>query len=533
MKAARGGWLVLGLVLLAALVRLPLLTAQGLWVDEVFSLALATGHSLEQPAAESDPALGDFVEGARPAPASAWQRYLEHEDPPADLGRVLRAVQLSDTNPPLYYVGLWGWTRLFGTSDAALRAFSLACALAGLPLLLALARRTGGPAAVLPAGVLFALLPLALYYSTEGRMYALLWLCTLASAWATLEFQRRGPRPGLLVLWGASAVAGFLTHYFFVFPWAALCLVLVLRPGRCARERGGRLRLALVPVLTLAAIAPWYAGVPASLARWRVTQGWLEWKPIGFERVAEARELFLQFFTGAEENLWGEHRLARAGSLALFAALLALFLWRRRARAFTGRALVPWLWLAAAWAGPLVFDAWRHTYTVAVARYAVGGLPAAVLLAAAALARLGPRLRLAWLAALVLVLLPHHSFLYRRASRAWCPLREVARSQEASTNAGELVLVHSIPSGVLGVARYYRGPADIGAWVGQLGERRVPESLQELARGATRVHLVLVHEVGAPAPEEDWLRAHATLLWEGKREAARLSHFAPAAGERF
>ena len=33
-----------------------------LWVDELFSLAIATGHSLEHPAAAAKPALGDFVE---------------------------------------------------------------------------------------------------------------------------------------------------------------------------------------------------------------------------------------------------------------------------------------------------------------------------------------------------------------------------------------------------------------------------------------------------------------------------------------
>ena len=140
-------------------------------MDEVFSLAIATGHSLEHPAAIADPALGDFVEPKGPVHAEEFKRYLVHDDPPASPSRVVRAVLLSDTSPPLYYLLLYGWTLLFGTSDVALRLFSTTWSLACLPLLVGVARRTGGRDSVLPACILFALSPLAVYYSTEGRMY--------------------------------------------------------------------------------------------------------------------------------------------------------------------------------------------------------------------------------------------------------------------------------------------------------------------------------------------------------------------------
>jgi hypothetical protein len=56
----------LGLALRAALV-----DRHGLWVDEVFSLAMATGHGIEHPASRAVPALGDYVESPRPLPPSA------------------------------------------------------------------------------------------------------------------------------------------------------------------------------------------------------------------------------------------------------------------------------------------------------------------------------------------------------------------------------------------------------------------------------------------------------------------------------
>ena len=163
-------WLLLAVFAVAALVRLGLTERHSLWADEVFSLAIATGHSLEHPAATADPALGDFVEPEGPVYAEEFKRYLAHEDPPASPARVVRAVFLSDTNPPLYYLLLYGWTLVTGTSDAALRLFSTAWSLACLPLLAGVARRTGGSRAVLPSCILFALSPLAVYYSAEGRM---------------------------------------------------------------------------------------------------------------------------------------------------------------------------------------------------------------------------------------------------------------------------------------------------------------------------------------------------------------------------
>ena len=46
----------------------------------------------------------------------------------------------------------------------------------------------------------------------------------------------------------------------------------------------------------------------------------------------------------------------------------------------------------------------------------------------------------------------------------------------------------------------------------------MPESLQQLATGRTRILFVKLHEVGEPAPEEDWLRANATSFAEMRFE---------------
>ena len=149
---------------MATVLRVAFLDRQCLWPDEIFSLAIATGHSLEHPATAANPSLGDFVEPAYPAQREEFVRYIRQENPPASPARVLRAAFLSDTSPPLYYLSLHVWTLLFGTSGAALRLFSVACSLGCLPLIGAVARRTGGIKAVFPAYALFAFSPLAIYY---------------------------------------------------------------------------------------------------------------------------------------------------------------------------------------------------------------------------------------------------------------------------------------------------------------------------------------------------------------------------------
>jgi len=136
------------------------------------------------------------------------------------------------------------------------------------------------------------------------------------------------------------------------------------------------------------------------------------------------------------------------------------------------------------------------------------------------------------LALIVLAWSPNLFSLYR-SRLPWMPLREIAWSASVNGSPSDLVLVHSIPSGVLGIARYANSPAALASWVGQLGNRRTPQSLQQLAAGRTHIVLVKVHEVGETAPEEDWLRANASVLHETRLGAGVIEDFRPRTSETF
>ena len=228
---------LLGVFAVMALLQVSFAARQCLWVDEVFSLAMATGHSLEHPANIADAAKGDFIEPTQVVPAGDLQKYLAHENPPATPARVIRAILLSDTSPPLYYLLLYVWTLIVGTSDIALRLFSITCYLAAFPILAAVARRAGGERSVIPACVLFAFSPMGLYFSGEGRMYSLLLLVIIGTAWTSFAIREGGPSIGHFVLWIVLSVAGFLTHYFYALPWLGIVLFLFLRPGKLDRWR--------------------------------------------------------------------------------------------------------------------------------------------------------------------------------------------------------------------------------------------------------------------------------------------------------
>lgn len=518
---------------LGVLLRAGLLTRHGLWVDEFFSLAMATGHSLEHAAALADAEQGDYVETAQAVVPASYARYLEHDAAPAGPARVLRAVLLSDTSPPLYYLLLWAWTRLLGTSDVALRLFSLAFALACYPLVWSLARRFGGLAARLPACALFTLAPVSVFYATEGRMYSLLWFWTLCTMDLTLRLQARGLGKGRLLLWAAVSAAGLLTHYFYVFPWTAAVAWLFFHPRRLPR-----VVLIAGCLLTALLVLPWFVRLPQSLANWRVTGTWLNLEPGEFSFLYAWLKLPWSFVTA--RTVPGVQATFDVLNITAY-ALLALLAWPRLARSlFRPRRQLLWLWLAAPFAGIVLFDLVRQTYVVSVPRYALAGMPAAHLLVGLALGRLSPGPRVGLLVLVTTACLGGVYGIYVSPSRHYAQFREIGRDLARRAGPEDVVIVHSVPSGVAGVARHLcaeRAPGRPGpgfaSWVGQLGRRRVPDDVARLAAGCRRVFLVKVHEVGDPAHEVTWLRAHAVLSHRTRLEVAEVLTFVPAEGETF
>jgi hypothetical protein len=201
--------------------------------------------------------------------------------------------------------------------------------------------------------------------------------------------------------------------------------------------------------------------------------------------------------------------------------------WRLRLRIFAGPRLLLALWFVLVCAAPSVIDLFQHTYFTNNPRYTFVALPAAYLLAAIGLCTFGRRtaplvlllILLSWTAAIVII--------YRQPSRSGESFREVGRTASSIDDSSELVLVHSIPAGVLGVARYADGASSLASWIQQLGNRRVPESMQVLAGGRGRILFILAHPLEEPRPEEGWLRANAIVVQEKWVDRIKVVDFRP------
>lgn len=189
-----------------------------------------------------------------------------------------------DGHPPLYFLLLKGWTTLFGSAEASVRALSTVFSVIECALLVLVGQSLFSPAAALFAGALFALSPVEIFHAAEGRMYTLLPLEALAVFGVTVRLLNAEPagRGRDAVLLFALLVAALYTHNYGLFlPAAVLAAVLAAAVLRLRRE--GR---AALPRLALPALTP----VAAYVA-------YLPWLPVlGAQRASKAHEWLVAFF---------------------------------------------------------------------------------------------------------------------------------------------------------------------------------------------------------------------------------------------
>ena len=511
---------VVTIAIAALALRVGLSARSGLWVDEVFSLAMATGHSVEHPPATAEPGLGDFVVPAGPRPAAAFAAYGENEADAPGLDRVLRAVRRSDTNPPMYYALLWVWTLGAGESDAALRLFSTVWAVACIPLIWSVARRLHGETAAVIATTAFAISPLALYYSSEGRMYPLIWFCGLALANLTLALRDGDRHQGPIgMAWVAVAAVGLLTHYFFAFVWGA-CTVWLLGSSQLDR----RLRMVAIPSASVLIVLPWYSLVPVTLSQWRITDGWLDGPMSAADLLLAPGRLAhgLVFSGGSPDTRY----LTAAISLSLvFLALRQIRLLRPSASV-----VLVWGWAAACIVGLLAFDVWRGTRTSDYLRYALPALPAALILLAVVITTARPAVQAIVIVSIVGVWWHVASVsVFTSVPRPGQPLPDVARNIQAWAHTGDgapLVIVHSIPTGLIGLARYLDGSLAVYPSVPRINNGTAPPDIHRLTTRYDRFAFVGFHDLGTESAYESWLSAHTQLVGREQIGGVRVAYFA-------
>ena len=193
-----------------------------------------------------------------------------HHDEIVTASRVLRgsffhamdAVGFSESAPPLYYALAWAWTQVAGTGEFGLRSLSALAGVATVPVAYLIGQELRGRRAGLMAAALVAVNPMLLWYSQEGRSYALLALLCSLSLLYCVRAHRGGSRRDF-TFWGIFSGLALATHYFAVFAVAAEVLLLLRRRGRAT--------LAGLWILGL------FAALLAPLAIHQMSYGHAEW----------------------------------------------------------------------------------------------------------------------------------------------------------------------------------------------------------------------------------------------------------------
>jgi mannosyltransferase len=262
-----------------------------------------------------------------------------------------------DGSPPAYYLLLHAWTEIAGTSEAALRAPSLAFALLAVPTALWAGWSLFGRTAGWICAAFAAVLPFLTAQAQEARMYSLVALLSIAATAAFLHafvFRRRWAVPVFAVLLSLL----LYTHYWALFlalGWlAALGVVLASMPAPAGR------RLA-----TDAALAFGFAGL--AFAPWLPTLAFqLEHTGAPWSNPPPLAALFAAGVLGV-----GGLAVSRLGTDP------------RERLALQSLSLVAAVTLVAGWAFAVVEPAWAGRYLAVL----VGPL---LLLAGAAFVRIGP-----------------------------------------------------------------------------------------------------------------------------------------------
>lgn len=193
-----------------------------------------------------------------------------------------------DGAPPLWYLLLGLWMRIFGSSPVATHAFSLLIALATVPVAYWAAQSLFGRRAGWYAAVLAAVSPFLTYFAGETRMYALVTLLAVVAATAhTHVFVFRRSR--YLPLLVGALIALTYTHYwglYLVVASAAAAGVLSLTDRA---DRQALLRWTVRSHLIVAvAFLPW---APMLLAQSRTTGAPWAYTPNPRELVNELAAL--------------------------------------------------------------------------------------------------------------------------------------------------------------------------------------------------------------------------------------------------
>jgi len=365
--------LILTGVLLAIFsLRMYGLQYEDFWLDEIHSMSNSAGLRAEFEA---------LPHGVILEPRPSYTR-LTSKVSAADVWRGMEA----DSHPPVYFVLLMYWRRLFGDGEIACRMLPVLLSVLSIVPVALILREYGPPRAGLLAAIILALAHSHFHLAQQNRPYSLGILLVVMSYWFLARLDVRWKesssraRTAWLIAYGMTIYAAAVTHYF-------TCLAMLGQAVFVALRGRGRF------------IGAWCATVAASVMAFVLTWGpqligqldfisthvWImENAPDHWLRtLLRATDLPIRLlFAHAEFSL--SYSRSLAGALLLAGVLLIL--WRRR----DAHALLFLSWYLAAVLAFAVIDLATDRQLLSHVRYVCVATPGLVGVVAMALFRLRP-----------------------------------------------------------------------------------------------------------------------------------------------
>ena len=198
--------LVVVLLLLGLFFRFVNIDKKFYWYDEVFTSLRISGYTQTEVLQEIS--SGELV-GAKD--------LMKYQRPNAtkNFGDTVKSLAIEEHQlPPLYFLGVKCWAKLFGDSPAATRSFSVWMSLLAFPGLYWLCRELfAQPSVAWIAVGLLAVSPLHVLYAQEARPYSL-WPTLILLSCASLLRAMRLQTKLSWIIYAVANILGFYTHLF-------------------------------------------------------------------------------------------------------------------------------------------------------------------------------------------------------------------------------------------------------------------------------------------------------------------------------
>jgi len=130
-------------------------------------------------------------------------------------GKDIKNAFSADIHPPLYYVLMHFWGRIFGFSDFSLRFPSVIFGVLSVIVTFMLARELFNQKIALLSSYLIGMSEFAIFYSKEAKQYTMLLFLATLSTYYFVKFLKNKKANNFLYL--LVSVLAIYTHYYFIF----------------------------------------------------------------------------------------------------------------------------------------------------------------------------------------------------------------------------------------------------------------------------------------------------------------------------